>query len=773
MKQTVTRNSVLLAVAVAAVAACQGAPVAPVSPPADTVVKGQVAQALTEAQRLGLVKASVPLAANGFQVRSGDLKNLELMVVTIGDQRLTTDANGAIAIPQELIDKGEPLIAIIEAEGMVPVRKRILPGQALVLQPLDSAITQISAASGGVATNSDGTMVVEFGPGALDKDVSVRVTRTYDANPISAASVHPGFAKQGENDPRSTLGAYGYHLDLGGAIMQPGASVMVRFKTEQAMQEALSFLEKEQMLDKTGLGKEVKKSTDGTFYLNMKVPAPLAATESSASVSKYNLLGAVCNQWSQEPEPYSYPVYTQEKYKDCYTGDSSYDDVNGNVDIIHDPRVNGGHCIYYPPFKCKPWPTFTVVTWKNDVRYWDSATINARVAYQSNDSRINGKPIGGALVSFSHSGTPVRAATVAAFTATNGYASGVGKQGAGGLATVSYSAEPYTWGTSAPYSVNCGSVNLGIVKNQGQLALSFNNTGTPISGSVSVGSSHGNLSLSGFANQTVAVAHNNVANVSENVTINGGNWTVNGYQVDMNPAGGTIKWNVTNGVGLSVWHNATLNAKLQYASNDTTVPADQQPTTKWNGQSVSGAAVTFAHPVSASTVKPAGRDALSFTGVNGNQAAWGIRGSNSAVAAELKANGITLSGKNSAAVDNSNVTVPLTANLPRLVIPFAGEFSDPVVISYKLDNGPLKTINLPAPTDSSFSFHLPIEDALNNPNFHYLKIVSIANSDFSRMLAFRESDGSTSTAYPEVSGLRRGSQLISYSPLVATTNAAK
>jgi hypothetical protein len=773
MKQTVTRNSVLLAVAVAAVAACQGAPVAPVSPPADTVFKGQVAQALTEAQRLGLVKASVPLAANGFQVRSGDLKNLESVVVTIGDQRLTTDANGAIAIPQELIDKGEPLIAIIEAEGMVPVRKRILPGQALVLQPLDAAITQISAASGGVATNSDGTMLVEFGPGALDKDVSVRVTRTYVANPIAAASVHPGFAKLDENGPRATLGAYGYHLDLGGANILPGASVMVRFKTEKVMQDALNFLEKERMLDKTELSKEVKKSTDGTYYLNMKVPAPLAAPESSASVSKYSLLGAVCNQWLREEEPYSYPVYTQERFRDCYSGDSSYDDVDGLVDIIHDSRVNNGHCIYMPPFRCSPWPTFTVVTWVSGVRYWDSSTINARVAYQSNDSRINGKPIGGALVSFSHSGTPVRAATGSAFTASDGYASGVGKQGAGGSATVSYSAEPYTWGTSAPYSVNCGTVNLGIVKNQGQLALSFNNTGTPISGSVAVGSSHGNLALSGFGNQTVAVAHNNIANVTENVTINGGNWTLNGYQVDMNPASSTTKWNTTSNVGLSAWHNATLNAKLQYASNDTTVPADQQPTTKWNGQSVSGAALTFTHPVSASTVKPAGRDTLSFTGVNGNQTAWGIRGSNSAVAAELKANGITLSGNSSAAVDNSNVTVPLTANLPRLVIPFSGEFSDPVVISYKLDNGTLKTINLPAPTGSSLSFHLPVEDALNNPSFHSLKIVSIANSDFSRILEFRESDGSTSTAYPEVSGLRRGSQLISYGPLVANTNAAK
>ncbi|MEB3329668.1 MAG: hypothetical protein VKQ33_10590, partial [Candidatus Sericytochromatia bacterium] len=334
----------------------------------------------------------------------------------------------------------------------------------------------------------------------------------------------------------------------------------------------------------------------------------------------------------------------------------------------------------------------------------------------------------GALVTFSHAGTPVRAAGSSAYTASDGYASVYGAAGASGGATASMPGDAGSYGTSQGYSVNCGTVNLNIVKRMPQVTFAFDNQGSALGGAYSLATSHGAQALNGFANQAKAIAMKAATAATEAFSISAGNQALGAGQIDYDGASGSIGWNQANTFTVKTWHNATLTATAAYVSNDGVVPADQAPPTKWAGQTASGVNFNFQHTVSGSPNKPAGRDLLSFTGVS-SATAWGLNGAGSTVGATRSANGVTLTGSRNGTVGSAPIVVSLNANLPTVNFYVSGDLASNYVMRYTLTpaGGTARQLEMLIP--STMQFRLPIEEAVGEPRKHVFQISSIITED--------------------------------------------
>ncbi|MEB3285860.1 MAG: hypothetical protein VKN33_11285, partial [Candidatus Sericytochromatia bacterium] len=454
-----------------AVAACQTP--APTNVAEEKLVtpqrKGAAAKPAPDTTLLdaGLQAGTQKLAANQFQVLAPGGTPVAGAEIEVGGLRVTTNDSGVVEVGLEVPKEPGYLPAVVKAPGMVTSRVKLIPGFAVKLNALDPKVNQVSAAEGGNFENSDGTMSVTFSPGALDRDAAVRLTRIYDANPASLKALTPAMdsvnlAEYGDE----MLGAYTYALDLGEAQIKPGASIRVKFPAEAPLQAGLEAMTR---IAPDGLkDSEFARDDQGRFYFTMMVPAP---PEEPAFVgpgaSALKLLSLVCSR-PNDPENYSYSVCNQVSPQRC-------DARPGGIGI-HDSRLNNGHCFYVSGGNCGTY-TFQECTQETGTRYHQSSTINAYVKYNSDDPRYAGQVVSGAQVSFSHAGTPVRAATSIAYTGSNGYANGIGKEGASGVASASTPGDAGSYGTSASYSVNCGQVNLSIVKNQPQVTFAFNNEG--------------------------------------------------------------------------------------------------------------------------------------------------------------------------------------------------------------------------------------------------------------------------------------------------------
>jgi hypothetical protein len=713
-----------LGVLMLAVAACQaGAPTGPVEDQAASVKRQATAtkpQSL-EARLLdaGLEASTLKLQPQQFQIRDQAGRGIPGATVEVESELLTADENGVVKVAGSVPADPGFLLAIVRAPGMVPERVKLIPGFSVKLHPVDGQVHKVTAASGGRFESSDGTISVVLSPNALDRDAEVRVTRIFDAAPASLKAISPSFDSIADKlSDRASLGLYQYSLDLGGAKIQPGASVRVEFKAEEALAR---YVQRGMKLDPKGfkMADDFAVDATGQVRFSMAVPAPPAPPAlSGPAAAAFRLLGAVCNQ-PNDPETYNETICSSRNVQNCVErGDGTA--------AVHDPAINGGHC-YYTWQDCST-ITITECTTVQRTRYHQSSTINALVRYDSDDARYAGKVASGALVTFSHAGTPVRAAGSSAYTASDGYASVYGAAGASGSATASMPSDAGSRGTSGYYSVNCGTVNLSIVKKMPQVTFAFDNQGTALGGGYSLSTSHGAQALSGFANQAKAIAMKAATAATEAFSIAAGNQALGAGQIDYDGASGSIGWNQSNTFTVKTWHNSTLTATANYLSNDGVVPADQAPPTKWAGQGASGVNFNFAHAVSGSPNKPAGRDILGFTGVS-SATAWGLNGANSTVTATRSANGVTLSGARNSSVGSAPIVVGINANLPAVNFYVTGDLVTNYVMRYTLTpaGGTTRTLEMLLP--SNMQFRLPIEEPVGNPQRHVFQITNIITQD--------------------------------------------
>ncbi|HEY9720441.1 MAG TPA: hypothetical protein V6D47_00395, partial [Oscillatoriaceae cyanobacterium] len=339
----------------------------------------------------------------------------------------------------------------------------------------------------------------------------------------------------------------------------------------------------------------------------------------------------------------------------------------------------------------------------------------------------------GALVYFYQAGTPVRAATPYAWTDGSGYAHGVGAANTWGWASVSLPSQPYTYGSSAGYYVNCSTANLSIVKNKARAQFSVSAHGNPTGGTYNLPSNLGTQAIGTLTNPVVAPSFSNVNDATESFQV-AGSWQPDpGTWIDAGSSSATLEWNNANNwwqanvVPLNIWFSKAISANLSYSSNDNSVPADEQPQTKWAGQTAT-ANVAFSHAVSSYSGKQHS-DQLSFAAAAGHASTWGLNGATGNVTATVANAGVTLSGNAGYTVNGGTANVVIAANLPSVTIPVTGELGSETnyTLTYTLD-GAQKTMQVTR-SGGGVTFSLPVEDALNQPGKHNFQVVSLGNAD--------------------------------------------
>lgn len=687
-----------------------------------------------QAADLGLqTPSSGGIGPNDFQIRDAGGNAVKGAVVTVGTQRLVTDDQGKITMPADLYNGKDPVIMSVEAPGYVTQQVPVVPGFALNLVPEDKNATHITAAAGGVARNADDTMEVSFTPGSLDKDATVHVTRTY--SPDAPTQIVPPEMAANVVNPED----YSYSMDLGGAQITPSAGITVRFKVSPLAQDYLDNLKANNGLDKVNEGDSFYTAPDGSSWFTMTVPgAPQPQTASASTSGKYTLQSYACNNYT---DPYTY--WAEQVVWSGVNGGVDHNNgcvaINGGV-RFHDWRINGGSCVYwYGNYQCVGGTNQSgshgvganIVHWVQETGYYHSSTVNAHVAWSSDDSRVTGN-VNGALVFFHHAGTPTRSATPYAWTDGSGYANGVGASNTWGWANAWLPSQSYTYGTSAGYYVNCSTANLAIVKNKPRVQFSVAPHGDATGGTYQLPTTLGNQAIASLSNPVIAPAFNNVADATESFDV-AGSWQPDANTwIDASSPSATLEWNNANNgwqanhLGLDIWFSKQIGADLTYSSNDNSVPADEQPATKWAGQ-VASANVVFAHAVSTYGGKKHA-DTLTFQSAS-HPTTWGLNGAAGTVAATVSNAGVTLAGNATYTVNGGRVGVVIPANLPSVTIPVSGELGTATgfTLTYTLD-GVKKTMAVTR-SGSGISFSLPVEDALNQPGKHNFTIISVGNTD--------------------------------------------
>lgn len=757
---------IALSLGLAATAGCQ----APKPTGADEQqLRQSVAQTQTDAAQaasdMGLTKQ--PIQTEEFKLIAGN-QPLTNAVVTVGDQFMVPDERGVIRLPKSAETDGKTMITV-EAEGFVPVSMPVVGGAGLSLTPIDPARTNISAANGGIARNSDGTVEVSFAPGSLNKDANISVTK------IFAEQHNPLFAPQPEQDfTRKSLGQYSYHLDLGGAELTSSAGVVVKFKVDGALKQHFE----EEMAAPRGIeGSNIKddfsRDTEGNFWFGMKHDAPLPKPEEvmASAVSKFSLLAKSCSQF-----PNDQYVWTVRNVIVSQTSGNCDNRGDGGVNF-HDYRFNSGHCQYWrdSKYQCEG---RTLVEYNTYSRPAPSSGVVATVRWSSDDGRIQG-PVPNVYVSFSHAGSdansPYRAPKTQDWTDGDGQASGWGAQGVGGWASASPPAY-YIRTNSAYYGLNCASVPLYLIKNKPVVRFAYQNRrGINTPATITVPTSHGGYAVASAGAPTAAITMKSVASESEQFSVAGSWQPVGDVWVDaVSPAAAKIQWNNYNtggnatSVPTNIWFSKQIGATLTYLSNDDSAPADQRPVQQWNGKAAK-ADVAFAHEVSAYGGKPAGRDTLAFSQAAGSAGTWGINGENGSVTATVTgpdAQPVKLEGKSNYTIAGNTVGVKVNANLPELTITIREMETEDTQFKlvYELD-GVEKEMRL-ARNGSTLQFSIPVEDQLNVPRKHTFKIkwLGTENGNTTFWMANR-------AAFPSLTVFR--AQRLDHPALDGTLNAAK
>ena len=569
---------IALSVGLAATAGCQA--VQPTASP-ETQLNQSVAQSpSTSAQAatgLGLTK--MPIQAEEFKLTQPGNQPITNAMVVLGDQFLVPDARGVIRMPKSAAMADGKTVVSITADGFVPVTMPVVGGAALQMTPLDPARTDITAASGGIARNADGTMEVSFAPGSISKDAKVAVTRIYN----EALSPYYSPATPGDVDKRDSLGSYVYHLDLGDAEVTSSANIVVRFKVEGKLKQHFeSILAEPKGIEGSNVKDDFSQDTQGNMWFAMKNPAALPKPEEMLR-STFSLLAQSCPSF-----PNDHWWRTDRQMIDSYIDNNCNNRSDGGV-AFHDSQWNGGHCMYWSDsrFQCEGRELVKYVQVRVDA---PSSGVVAKVKWQSDDGRISG-PVAGAKVSFSHVGTVVRNPTSQAYTDGDGEAAAVGRQGANGTASVRLESQPWTIGTPGGYTLNCSSpVQLKVIKNKPVVKFNFTRSGTATQAGYALRTTHGNVSVGNLNGPTAAITMANVNSATEQFGV-AGSWQPSGdVWIDAKSnANATIQWNNKNNngnpnaVATNIWFSKPISAGLTYLSDDASAPADQRPTIKWSG----------------------------------------------------------------------------------------------------------------------------------------------------------------------------------------------
>ena len=754
---------IALSVGLAATAGCQA--VQPAAP-GETQLRQSVGQTQSAtaqaASDLGLTK--MPIQAEEFKLTQPGDKPLASALVVVGDQFMVPDERGVIRLPQSAAMADGKTMVTVKAEGFVPVTQPIVGGAALQMTPLDPARTAISAANGGIARNSDGTMEVTFAPGSLSKDAQVSVTRIYDAQLNSYYS-----PAERTDAKRTSLGQYSYHLELDGAEITSAANVVVKFKVQDELKGHFAQIIKEDgSVEHSNIKDDFSQDTNGDYWFAMKNPAALPKPE-EALKSAFSLLAQACPSY-----PNDYWIRTDRNVIVNQTTGNCDNRSDGGVNF-HNSGHNNGHCQYWTDSSYQCEGNRQLVRYTQTRVDAPSSGVVAKVTWQSDDGRISG-PVSSALVSFSHVGTVVRSATSQAYTDGDGEAAAVGAQGANGSAYVSLGSQPWTIGTSRGYTVNCGGqVPLKIIKNKPVVKFNFAQNGNPTPAGYALRTSHGTVSVGHLAGPTAAVTMANVGSSTEQFSV-AGSWQPSGdVWVDaQSNSAHTIQWNNANmggnpnPVATKIWFSKQIGATLRYLSNDDSGPADQRPVQKWNTLAAL-ANVTFNHAVSNYGAK-AHADTLTFNQANGSASTWGLNGLGGSVTATVTgpdaSNPVTLTGTTTYTVNGGTAAVQVNANLPQITITIREMETEDTAfkLEYLLDGAP-KTMNL-ARNGNTLQFSVPVEDQLHQPRKHTFQVkwLGAADGNTTFYMANR-------AAFPTLTVARAGAY--EHPALDGTLNAAK
>jgi hypothetical protein len=362
-----------------------------------------------------------------------------------------------------------------------------------------------------------------------------------------------------------------------------------------------------------------------------------------------------------------------------------------------------------------------------------SSTAIARVGWSSDDDRIGG-PVAGALVDFMHAGTPMRSPTDYAYTDASGEAAGTGAQNASGTALASKPDEPWTRGSGGGYAVNCNPTTLSIIKNKPRATLNFQTFGTATGQTYAVPSSHGEQSIASLSNPSFPVRFNNAANTSESFQV-AGSWQPSADTwIDASSDSANLTWNNYNSnwastsIPAKIWFSKKIGVTINYASDDRTVPLDQQPAIGWDTRSAL-ANVELDHAVSSYAAK-AHADTKSFTAANGRIDTWGLNGATGTAQATVVGPGadpIILSGTKTYTVRGESEALLVNAKLPLMSLYVGTQETDSTTFTmkYALD-GVSKSMEV-TKVGQSLAFRLPVEDPLNQPKKHTFKILSLTD----------------------------------------------
>lgn len=367
---------------------------------------GGVTQAM-RATGLGLLPSSQLLQNAQFQILDHTGAPLKGAQLVVGDALLTADEQGLVNLPAEVAQLPQ-VPAVAQAKGFVAQQIDIVPGYAFKMTPVDSARMDISAAGGGVVTNSTGNMTVIFPPGALTGDASVAVTRLHGEDGVPGQRLPEEMpfkvsTQADSKDPLSLteagykladnlpLGTYHYALDLGeGVQLAPGAAVTVKFKAEGRM-AALLKARHENGDNFNDIAEAIAPDAEGNFWLSMRVDGPPVASSITLPAQR-RLMNAACDtysdvqtntfqvkkEWASLTPGIEVPIwkgghrtsnnisanwvnsYSSIARGGCTNWSTAFQYENNNWKmqkgssipgwitlVTHHPHVNGGRCIYY------------------------------------------------------------------------------------------------------------------------------------------------------------------------------------------------------------------------------------------------------------------------------------------------------------------------------------------------------------------------------------------------------------------------------------------
>ncbi len=770
------------------------------------------------ARNLGMVLADSAVRGDQIQIKDVEGRLLPGAQLQIGQAMLVADEKGVVTLPAELVAEGKSAAVVRAAGfapqvmDVTPghaVALTPLDAQRTAIAAGGGGSARNSAGNLEVvfppgALTGDSQVAVtrlyaENGlPGQrLPEEIPFTVSAHKDnANPLSFADA--GY-KLADNMP---LGTYHYSLDLGeGVEVAPGAEVIVKFRTEGKMAELLRA--RHEAGDKFEDSSEaITRDADGNFWLAMRYVGPQTA---SGEAAKRRLFAAKCDNYSdQQSQTFQVkrewgtlkpgievPIWsggyrtsnnvssnwinsyspsagghcvsggTAAQYEHNSWGMQAGSSIPSWITIMtHHPNVNGGRCVYYQfdpeQYYCDNGRIYVRdpgYAWQTTYTTWASKSINALVTWLSDDPRVSGT-VPNARVDFSHSLAPVRNnVPMSVYTASDGYASTIGVNGSYGSATASYPSQGgFTYGTTANYHVDCRTVGLNIVKMMPRVNVSANVRGD-WPGSLDVPTNLGTYKLASLPRATVKPTIP-LASASASFAIDGTYQPNADTWADVTSGAVNATWNGTHSLPADIWVSRKIGAVLSYGSNDASVATDQRPTSKWSGQAVSGASITFAHAQSGYTRKTRS-EALSFSNV-GSASTWGIGGTTSTITAERSANGVRLTGSGTGQIDGRNVAIALNANLPTVRIQVDGTAGADLVMAYTITDASgvklERTMKLPAPAAGVITVSIPVEEPVGVPNKHKFEIVRIMTEDFANSLTMQ--DGSFN--YPVLANISRG-----------------